>query len=429
MMTYQQCIDFLYQQLPMFQREGKAAYKANLNNTLAMDEYFGQAHRKFKSIHIAGTNGKGSVSHTLASILQESGLRVGLYTSPHLKDFRERIRINGEMISEQHVTQFVSNNLDFFAQLKPSFFEITVAMAFEYFAQQQVDVAVIEVGLGGRLDSTNILLPLLSVITNISLDHTELLGQTIADIAYEKAGIIKTEIPIVIGKSDPITRPVFLNKANEKQASIFFADLKFTTHYSLFTTDNLQTFNILHADELKYENLKTDLLGNYQKENIITVLQSIDLLTAHFSISTENIYQGIQYTQRNTGLRGRWQTLGNNPRIICDTGHNEAGIEAIVKQIQNTPYKKLHFVFGMVNDKNNNKILKLLPKNATYYFTKANIPRALDANKLQQEANNYELYGKSYPSVILAITAAKQNALPEDFIFIGGSTFVVAEAI
>ncbi|RLD74728.1 MAG: bifunctional folylpolyglutamate synthase/dihydrofolate synthase [Bacteroidetes bacterium] len=429
-MNYQQTLKYLFNSLPMFQRQGKAAYKANLDNTLALDAYFNHPHKQFKSIHVAGTNGKGSVSHMLASVLQEAGHKTGLYTSPHLNDFRERIRINGTEISENYVIDFVEQNKTFFEKMKPSFFEMSVALAFKYFADEKVDIAIIEVGMGGRLDSTNIISPELSIITNISKDHTQFLGNTIEKIAIEKAGIIKKDIPLVIGQSTKETKPIFINKAKELSTEIYFAEDNYHIDFALNTIDEKQNFQVYSDEKLVYPNLKIDLLGVYQKFNLLTALQSIKLLQKKaFQIKEEHIYKGLSNIQKNTGLKGRWQIIGHNPRIICDTAHNEAGIQEVVNQIQSIPYKKLHMVIGMVNDKNIDKVLSLLPKEASYYFTRANIPRSLNENELMQKANEYNLKGVAISKVEDAFNLAKKEAGENDFIFIGGSTFVVAEVI
>lgn len=431
-MTYQETLDFLFSRLPMFHRIGKAAYKATLDNTIALDKYFGHPHRKFKTIHIAGTNGKGSVSHMIASVLQAAGYKTGLYTSPHLKDFRERIKINGVTISKKDVTDFVAHHKEIFEDIKPSFFEMTVALAFDYFARQNIDVAVVETGLGGRLDSTNIISPELSVITNISFDHTDLLGNTMEKIAYEKAGIIKPETPVVIGETQQAVKQIFVDTAYSKKAPLYFAgDFYFADFISI--SANEQRFNIFqnkNKQVLIYENLATDLLGSYQKKNIVTALKSIDILIENgFKITKQDIYSGFATTVKNTGLMGRWQILNTHPLTICDTGHNPAGIEFIIDQIKNTPHKKLHFILGAVNDKDIDGILSLLPKDAVYYFTKANIPRALDEKILAEKAAIFNLTGKTFSTVKNAIDAAKQNAEKDDLIFIGGSIFVVAEAL
>ncbi len=432
MQNYEEAIQYLYDHLPYYQRLGPAAYKDNLDNTIALDEMFGHPHPHFKSVHVAGTNGKGSVSHMLASVLMESGYKTGLYTSPHLKDFRERIRIDGKMIEKDFVVEFVNRFLQLNQEMKiePSFFELTVMMAFDYFAKTEVDIAIIEVGLGGRLDSTNIIRPELSVITNISYDHTALLGDTLGRIALEKAGIIKSGIPVVIGETHPQTSLIFSGIANEKGSPVVFADLLFNTGLGLQSLDARQVFNVRKGREVVYENLRLGLLGQYQSKNICTVLAAVDgLRRKGWDIPDQSLRSGLEKVVENTGLAGRWQVIGANPRIICDTGHNVGGIREVVAQLQQVPYKTLHFVIGMVNDKDIMGVLALLPRDAIYYFTKANIPRALDETKLMKTAAHFKLYGSTYPSVKEAIAAAKQNSLPEDLIFIGGSTFVVAEAI
>ena len=383
----------------MYQRQGKTAFKKNLNNIIALCRNSGNPQNSFKSIHIGGTNGKGSVSHILASVLQTAGYKTGLYTSPHLKDFRERIKINGEMIPEKDVINFVEKNKLFFEELKPSFFEMTVAMAFEYFAKQKVDIAIIEVGLGGRLDSTNIINPLVSVITNISFDHTQMLGNTLPEIAREKAGIIKENTPVIIGEYQKELADVFIETAKNKNAPVYFADNELSCDYTMINTDYKQVLNIKKNNKPYLFNLKTDLLGIYQKKNIITALKTIELLRDTFNISTENIYSGIENVKNNTGFYGRWQIIGYKPLIIADTGHNEAGLKEIISQLKNTAYKRLHFIFGTVNDKNINKNLSLLPKDAVYYFTKAKIPRAFDEKVLAERAKKFNLYGKSFSSV------------------------------
>lgn len=414
----------------MFHRVGKAAYKANLDNTLALDKYFGHPHRNFKTIHIAGTNGKGSVSHCLASVLQTAGYKTGLYTSPHLKDFRERIRINGISIPENDVVKFIENHAQILNKIQPSFFEMTVAMAFDYFTTQKVDIAIIEVGLGGRLDSTNIITPEISVITNISFDHTELLGNTLTKIAIEKAGIIKPGIPVVIGETENETKPVFLKIAKENNSEIQFADKEFQPEFLFSKSNNHQSFKIKKNNNVFIENLYLDLLGQYQSKNISTILCTLDKLNKNgFVISNSDILSGLENAAKNTGLMGRWQILHTNPLTICDTGHNTAGIAFVTNQIKQTKYKKLHFVLGTVNDKDIDNILELLPTDAIYYFTKANIPRALDENILSAKASVYNLKGNSYPSVKIAYDAAKDIADKDDLIFIGGSTFVVAEVL
>jgi len=402
-MTYQQTLDYLFSRLPMYQKEGEAAYKADIGNIVAASKKLGNPHKKFKSIHIAGTNGKGSVSHMLASILQEAGYKVGLYTSPHLKDFRERIKINGEMISEPEVVRFVTQNKTPFEKIDLSFFEFTVSLAFNYFANQEVDIAIIETGLGGRLDSTNIIEPKLSIITNIGLDHANLLGNTIEEITKEKGGIIKQNTPVIIGRNQEGIKAIFQNIANEKSAPIKYA----TPH-----------------------NYISDLKGNYQKENSHTAVSAIlELKKQGWKITDQNITEGLLNTIKNTGLLGRWQILGQNPLIICDTGHNEDGIKSIFRQIKQIPHKNLHAVFGTVNDKDLDTILNLLPKDAIYYFCKPNIARAMDAKEFKKKAYKYQLLGNSFTSVEKAVQEAKKQAELKDLIFIGGSTFVVAEVV
>jgi len=428
-MDYKQTLNYLFNQLPMFQRQGQMALKKDLTNITALCKHDKNPHNKFKSIHIAGTNGKGSTSHIISSITQTAGYKTGLYTSPHLKDFRERIKINGEMISEDDVIKYVKENKEYFEVIKPSFFEMTVAMAFNYFAKNEVDIAIIETGLGGRLDSTNIINPILSVITNISLDHTQFLGNTIKKIAFEKAGIIKENIPIIIGETNNLSSEVFIETAKKKNAPIYFADKEYKIEYSLLNKDYKQVFNVKKNNTLIYENLTTDLLGLFQKKNVITSLKAIDLISEILNISDSNIYNGLYNIQNNTGFAGRWNILGFNPLIVADTGHNVAGINEVISQLNATAYKKLHFIFGAVNDKDIDKILKLLPKDAIYYFTQANIPRALNAKILQKKAEKYNLKGEIYLKTKSAFNIAKQNAEKHDLILIGGSTFIVAELI
>lgn len=416
----------------MFHRIGQAAYKNNLENTLKLDTIFEHPHTKFKTVHVAGTNGKGSVSHMLAAVFQAAGYKTGLYTSPHLIDFRERIKINGEMISEEEVVQWVenypvANNL---WNLEPSFFELTVAMAFDFFAKKEVDIAIIEVGLGGRLDSTNIITPEISIITNIGFDHVNLLGDTLVKIAGEKAGIIKKNIPVVIGETQIGTKKVFQEIAESKQSAIYFADAEYIASYSMMDFNERQIMNIEKNGEIMYPELKLDLPGVYQLKNVPVILKSLDILIEKgWKISKENIYTGLHDAAKTTGLMGRWQILGHNPLVICDTGHNEDGIKMVVSQIKNTPYKTLHFVFGVVSDKDPDPILKILPENAVFYFTRADIPRAMDENELALKAAGFGLIGKSYSSVIEAFDTARFNAGKNDLIFIGGSTFVVAEIL
>lgn len=428
-MNYQETINYLFNQLPMFQRTGKAAYKANLDTTLALDAYFEHPHKNFKCIHVAGTNGKGSVSHTLASVLQSAGYKVGLYTSPHLRDFRERVKVNGEMISEQAVVDFVASNKTTFEELSPSFFEMTVALAFEYFAKEKVDIAVIEVGLGGRLDSTNIIDPLLTIITNISFDHTSLLGNSIPIIAGEKAGIIKSNVPVVIGERHFESEPVFREKAKTQESPIYFAE----EAYELLNTDlkdNCRNISFCNTKTSKEISLSSDLLGIYQVKNIRTALLAIDQLNEiGFNLTDAIIKDGISKIVAQTSLLGRWQRLGENPRIICDTGHNVAGVGEILKQMNSLQFENLHMVIGMVDDKEIDEVLNMLPKTAKYYFTRASIPRALDQEILKEKAGKFELVGKTYKNVPEALQAAKNESGKNDLIFVGGSTFVVAEVV
>ena len=408
-MDYQNTLTYLYNSVPMFQQVGGSAYKEGLENTKTLDEHFGHPHRSFHSIHVAGTNGKGSCSHTLAAILQEAGYRVGLYTSPHLIDFRERIRINGQPISEEYVVRFVEDERSFFEPLHPSFFELTTAMAFRYFADEKVDVAVIEVGLGGRLDCTNIIRPDLCIITNISFDHTQYLGDTLAKIAGEKAGIIKSGIPVVIGETTPETKPVFLNKAQEVNAPIFFAE---------------------ENDREDYPGVESELKGLYQKKNTRTLLTALPLLKeAGYRIDEQNVRSGFARVCELTGLMGRWQMLQESPTLICDTGHNVGGITYIVEQLKQQSYHRLHIIIGMVNDKDISGVLALLPRDATYYFTKASVKRALPEHELYKLASDAGLQGDCYPDVPSAVRAAQEKSLPEDFIFVGGSSFIVADLL
>lgn len=407
MKTYHEILEWLFAQLPMYQKQGASAYRKDLTNTILLSDYLGNPEKEIKTIHIAGTNGKGSTSSMIASVLQEAGYKVGLYTSPHLKDFRERIKINGEEISEKFVCDFVLEHKSFFEKNNLSFFEMTVGLAFDYFKKQKVDVAVIEVGMGGRLDSTNIITPLISVITNIGLDHTQFLGNTLSEIASEKAGIIKPNIPVVIGEYTKKTKAVFKKKAKETKSKIYF------------------------ASDLIAKTQKSDLIGKYQEKNKKTALQTLTILKEKnlFEISDENIKNGFQNVVKNTGLLGRWQILQENPKIICDSAHNKHGLDIVLSEIQKEKFKQLHIVFGAVNDKDLDSVLPLFPKNATYYFCKPDVPRGLETDILQQKASEFFLFGQSYPSVKNALENAKKNASPNDLIFVGGSTFVVAEVV
>jgi dihydrofolate synthase/folylpolyglutamate synthase len=429
-MTYKETIDFLYSQLPVFHRIGKAAYKANLDNTLALDEYFGHPHKRFRSIHIAGTNGKGSVSHMIASVLHEAGYKSALYTSPHLKDYRERIKINGEMIPESEVVSFVEENMEIIDTIKPSFFEMSVAMAFSWFDHEKVDVAVIETGLGGRLDSTNIIEPLLSVITNISFDHMDLLGDTLQKIAAEKAGIIKKGVPVIIGETCADTLEIFLEKATREGSSIHFADRLYlcTLGEGNFRTGE-RSFAITNFKSGKVMNGTSPLGGDYQEKNIPIVAAAAGLLRGEFNIEPAHVIKGIENVVANTGLLGRWQILGTDPLTICDTGHNKEGLKNVISQLLRIPAKNLHIVVGFVNDKDLGQVLPLFPGNAKYYFTKASIPRALDEIILRQKGAEAGLKGEAWSDVASALEAARKNAGSDDLIFIGGSTFVVAEVV
>ena len=408
-MNYKDTLDYLYNSAPLFQQIGAGAYKEGLENTWALDEHFGHPHRSFRSIHIAGTNGKGSCSHTLAAILQEAGYKVGLYTSPHLIDFRERIRVNGQPVPEAYVIRFVEEERAFFEPLHPSFFELTTAMAFRYFAEEKVDVAVVEVGLGGRLDCTNIIRPDLCIITNISLDHVQFLGDTLEKIAGEKAGIIKPGIPVVIGETTPETRPVFQKKAEEVGAPIHFAE---------------EEVKEVHPD-WEYE-----LKGLYQEKNRRTLWAALPLLQEEgYRIAESDIQAGFAHVVELTGLMGRWQKLQEHPTVVCDTGHNVGGIQYIAEQLRRQVFRQLHIVIGMVNDKDVRGVLALLPREATYYFTQASVKRALPAGQLASLAAEAGLQGTCYPDVPSAVRAAQKESLPEDFIFVGGSSFIVADLL
>lgn len=407
-MTYDACLAYLYAQLPMYQRSGASAYKADLSNTTALMQLLGNPEQTLRCIHVAGTNGKGSVSHMLASVFQEAGYKTGLYTSPHLKDFRERIRINGEMIPEVDVVAFVEKYREQFEPIQLSFFEWTVGLAFDFFRAQKTDIAIVEVGMGGRLDSTNVITPVLSVITNIGLDHTAFLGETLAKIATEKAGIIKPGIPVIIGERQTETTPIFYAQAMRLQSQLHFAE----------------------DIAISYPQPEIPLKGNYQRKNIQTVQAAIEILKERgFNLSTDTVLKGLQKTVQNTGLIGRWQILSEHPVIICDTAHNAAGLRYVMDQLQQTHHRKLHIVWGMVSDKERSKIWPLLPGNAHYYFCCPDIPRGLSAQMLCEEASLYQLYGEVYLSVNAALEAARIAAHPDDVIFVGGSTFVVAEVI
>ena len=406
MASYQETLDWMFQQLPMYQKQGKTAFKKDLTNILKFAEELQQPQEKFKTIHVGGTNGKGSTSHMLASVLQEAGYKVGLYTSPHLKDYRERIKINGQMISESFVVEFIQQHQDFLARQQLSFFEMSVGMAFQYFSEERVDIAVIEVGLGGRLDSTNIIIPEVSVITNIGLDHTQFLGNTYEAIAYEKAGILKKNIPVVIGETLAETKNVFQQKANAMNSCIVFAE------------DN------------EFTEIDSDLKGSYQTYNKRTVLAALEVLkSVGWQLDDHSISRGIANTVKNTGLRGRWEVLQTEPKAICDTAHNKEGLKFVLQQLQEEPFEQLHIVLGVVNDKDLESILLLFPKTATYYFCKPNVPRGLDEKELEKISKTFNLLGRAFSSVEKAYLAANENAKNNDLIYVGGSTFTVAEII
>jgi dihydrofolate synthase/folylpolyglutamate synthase len=412
----------------MFTRTGAAAYKADLSNTITLCAALDNPQNKFKSIHVAGTNGKGSTSHMLASVLQEAGYKVGLYTSPHIKDFRERIKINGQKIEKQFVVHFTENIKTKITEIQPSFFEITVAMAFAYFAKQQVDIAVIEVGLGGLLDSTNVIIPELCVITNIGLDHTNLLGTTLPEIATQKAGIIKASVPVVISQTQEETERVFTNKALEKNTSIFFADKVMEVIGMDSATIGLQKMKVVNTAKMSITNYELDILGKYQQKNVKGVLLALEILQQYnWNISAQNIVDGLKNIKNNTGLMGRFDMLETSPMLIADVAHNADGITEVLAQIKNIPHNNLHIITGFVADKAVDKVLALFPKNANYYYTQANIPRALLKENLQETAKQYQLNGEVYNNVNTALQAAKANASKEDIILICGSFFIIAE--
>lgn len=424
MMTYEETLAYLYESAPLFQQIGGGAYKAGLETTQTLDAHFGHPHRKFRTIHIAGTNGKGTCSHSIAAVLQTAGYRVGLYTSPHLTDFRERIRINGEMMPKNYVVDFVANERAFFEPLHPSFFELTTAMAFKYFADQHVDVAVVEVGLGGRIDCTNIITPELSVITNISLDHTQFLGTTLSEIAGEKAGIIKTGIPAVVGETTPETRPVFMNKARELHAPITYAE------------DEAEVMSVTLCDDFtirfetrSYGTILSHLTGVYQQKNMNTLLTAIRTLsqTRAFNFTTDHVRTGLADVAALTGLRGRWQMLQTSPTVVCDTGHNVGAWTYLAEQLRHVHCQELRIVFGMAADKDIDAVLSLLPTNAVYYFTKASVRRAMNEDDLRHKAVAHGLNGRVFSDVATAYRKALAEASADDFIFVGGSSFIVAD--
>ncbi|MEO6633565.1 MAG: folylpolyglutamate synthase/dihydrofolate synthase family protein [Mucilaginibacter sp.] len=436
-MNYQETINYLYSQLPLFTRDGASAYKADLTNTIELLNRIDNPQHKFKSVHVGGTNGKGSTSHMLAAILQTAGYKTGLYTSPHLKDFRERIRINGQMISEETVIDFVAEHTSDFDEIKPSFFEMTVALAFDVFAKEQVDIAIVEVGLGGRLDSTNVITPLLSIITNIGWDHMNILGDTLQLIAGEKAGIIKPGIPVIIGEYQDELANIFTDKAASVDSDTTFASEVWTTGINDKSLEAGELLDIKIERKKSTSNLQSlianlqlDLTGSYQIKNVKTVLCAVDELRLRgFNITSADVTTALGQVKILTGLHGRWEILNRQPLTICDTGHNPEGIQEVLQNIASVKYHKLHFVLGMVNDKDISKILTILPTKAHYYFCKPDIPRGLDAKTLWLKAEGFGLSGEAYPSVTAALEAAQQNAGDNDLVFVGGSTFVVAEVV
>lgn len=425
-MDYEGTLNFLYEQLPVFQREGKSAYKANLNNTHALDAYFKFPHLSYKTIHVAGTNGKGSVSHMLASVLQTAGFKVGLYTSPHLLDMRERMKVNGQMASKKYVVEFVAQHMEIIEEIKPSFFELMVMMAFQYFKEEKVDIAIVEVGMGGRLDSTNVITPLLSVITNIGLDHIQFLGNTISQIAGEKGGIIKSGVPVIIGERKVESECVFKNITKEKGSSLIFAEDEFVFQSSKNGVYR-QEIAFLHNTELKSYSI--DLLGDYQKKNVATALTALEVLKKNIKFSSKHILHGLAHVVTETGLFGRWQVLAKNPYVVCDTGHNKEGLRYVISQLLEVKCEKIHLILGLVSEKNPEHILRLFPPNAHFYFTKADIPRAMDTAELASAAKSVNLKYVETHGVKHAVQEVLKNANENDLVFIGGSTFVVAEAL
>ena len=428
-MNYPETLDYLFSQLPMYQRQGAPAFKKDLTNTLALCGLLNNPQDGFKSVHVAGTNGKGSVSHMLASVFQTAGYSVGLYTSPHLKDFRERIKINGEMISEERVIEFVKNHGTDFEKIRPSFFEMTVVLAFDHFAKNKVDIAIIETGLGGRLDSTNVLTPELSVITNIGYDHQQFLGETLAEIAAEKAGIIKPNVPVVVGEFQQEVAEVLEDKARETASRLRFANREWETRQQVLDDDKLQ-MKLRHYDGMELD-VESQLSGPHQPKNLITALEVFKTFSeAGWKISLNDFKSGINHVVNNTGLKGRWQVLGRDPLIIADTAHNREGLEPNIKRLlSNRKPDQLHFIWGMVNDKDASAILKLLPKKSNFYFCKPNVPRGLEVNSLRETADKLRLNSTSFSSVTRALLTAKELAKPDDIIYVGGSTFVVAEVV
>lgn len=428
MPTYSETLQWLYQQLPMYQRMGPAAMKKDLTNIRRLSDALGNPHRSFPSIHIAGTNGKGSTAHMLSAVFQAAGYRTGLYTSPHYRDFRERIKWNGQLVPEQWIVDFVAEHRQLFLTVRPSFFEITVAMAFQYFAAEQVDMAIIETGLGGRLDSTNIVRPELSIITNISYDHMQFLGDTLPEIASEKAGIIKPRVPVVIGETQPESRPVFLAKAKRENSPISFADQHLAA--TLLRADYRQSVYRIDVDGATwFSELAIDVFGDYQRRNVQTVLHSLRHLSDSWSLDDQAIERGLGQVRSLSRFLGRWQVLGKHPLILCDSAHNEAGMQEVHRQLQQIAYRQLHVVLGMVRDKDPKQTLQGWPREGLYYFCQPDVPRRLPAPELARHAGEMGITGQVYPSVQNALTAAREAAQPEDLIFVGGSIFVVAEVV
>lgn len=428
--TYSDAIDYLYSKAPLFSRVGKAAYKANLDNTLKLDEYFKHPHKNYKTIHIAGTNGKGSVAHTLAAILMEAGYKTGLYTSPHLKDFRERIKINGLNIGEEYILDFLNQHWQIIENIQPSFFEITTLLAFQYFSDENVDVAVIETGLGGRLDSTNIITPVLSIITNIGWDHSDLLGDTLEKIAFEKAGIIKKYVPVIIGEHQLPTDAVFLEKADAEQCDIVFADDEYRVEHYFITQNQLLQLNVNKKGHGVYPGLKYQLIGYYQSKNVPTILAAVDYLNdLGFQIQENNVYRAFRHVVDLTQFRGRWQVLAQQPLIIADIGHNQPALEQNIRQLLQMKKNRLFFVVGFMNDKDLKSILPLFPTDAYYFFTEAPISRSMKANELKEMASDFGLKGETEPDPKRALSYAKSLVQANDIVYVGGSTFILAEVL
>jgi dihydrofolate synthase/folylpolyglutamate synthase len=427
-MTYKKAIEYLLNQLPVFQNTGKVAYREGLGNAWALDAYFNNPHASFRTIHVAGTNGKGSVSHMIASVLQEAGYTVGLFTSPHLIDFRERIRVNGRPVNQQFVARFVEQHKSYFSTLNVSFFEISVFLAFTWFVTSKVNVAVVEVGLGGRLDTTNIIRPDLTVITNIGKDHTEILGDTLVKIASEKAGIFKSHTPALVGESQPEIQNIFLEMAASLQAPLQFADLKYSIDYSLQSVDGYQVFNVRKGEDIILPNLKCGLLGHCQRKNAVTTLAAIDILReSGYNIPEKHVYAGIRKVIGNTGLMGRWQFVSYNPQAVCDTAHNAEGLQEVARQIRETPHRKMHLIMGFVNDKSLFDIFRFFPQDAAYYFTRLSVGRTMDEKEIARIALQQGISGSTHLSVTDAYQTANKAAGKNDLIVITGSNFLVAD--